>query len=113
MNYSGFYLAYFSAEFGISIGVFVVTDGNIVGADLGGGMYDGEFKVMNSIAEGKVKFRTREGGQTITGANNDLPISYEVPFRFSLPLEAPDYHELETIAGPINVKFEKIRELLI
>lgn len=111
MSFSGFYLAYFSAEFGNSIGIFVITDHEIVGADLGGGMYDGSFEIEDGSAVGQVRFRTNKGGQTITGASNDLPISHEVSFKFALPLEAPEYHELETLTGPVNVRFEKIREL--
>lgn len=37
MAFSGFYLAYFSAEFGNSIGVFVITEGLV--AEIGWGIH--------------------------------------------------------------------------
>ena len=111
MNPDGFYIAYFTAELGNSIGIFVVKNEAIIGADLGGGIYDGTFHVENDTASGVVTFTSRTGGVAITGAESDLPVAYDVNFSFSLPLEGAGFHSLETLAGPINVKFEKVREL--
>ena len=87
MNPNGFYVAYFTAEFGNSIGIFVLKNDTIIGADLGGGIYDGTFHIENDTASGTVTFSSRTGGIAITGAERDLPVSYDVNFSFSLPLE--------------------------
>ena len=111
MTHQGVYLAYFSAEFGNSMGIFLVQDNTIVGGDIGGGIYDGHFEVVDHKAVGSVLFSTKGGSQTITGAVTDLPASYETSFGFQLPLEDQDFHSFETIAGPVNVRFEKIKNL--
>lgn len=105
----GIYLAYFSAEFGNSIGMFIVSKNTISGADVGGGIYDGSFNKKNGEASGKITFSMKGGGVTITGAQSDLPVSYDTDFRFQLPLDGQDFHQFETITGPVNVRFEKIR----
>ncbi|MDC1399738.1 hypothetical protein N8306_04420 [Yoonia sp.] len=111
MEYTGIYLGYFSGEFGNSMGVFLVQVGRITGGDIGAGIYDGEFKVVNGFAVGKMNFRTKTGGQTITGAINDLPISYDTDISLELPLEKPDFHSVQTLNGPVNVRFEKVRSI--
>lgn len=110
-EYQGIYLAYFSAALGNSIGIFLFSDGKITGADVGGGVYDGNFEVVEGCARGSVRFRTTSGGQSITGANSDLPVAYDTEFTFPLPLQKEPFHKLNTIAGPVNVRFEKVREI--
>lgn len=106
----GFYVAYFNAEFGTSLGMFVITDGIILGADIGGAMYKGK---LTSSADGKhvqgtVNVSSKSPGTTITGAQSDFPINYDTSFKLQLPIEDQDYHRIETIAGPVNVRFEKV-----
>jgi flagellar basal body P-ring protein FlgI len=107
---NGFYVAYFNAEFGTSLGMFTIKDGTIVGADIGGTMYKGHLKVSadGQTAECNMNVSTRAPGMTITGAQSDLPINYDTKFELKLPLENTDYHRIESIAGPVNVRFEKV-----
>lgn len=112
-EYDGIYLAYFSGEIGTSLGIFVLRDGALTGGDLGGGLYDGSFEVDASkmTTTGTIKFRTKTGGTSITGAHSDFPIEYETDIALKLPLEAAPYHSIDTPAGPVNVRFEKVRPL--
>lgn len=111
MGHEGVYLAYFSAQFGNSMGIFLIRKKEIVGGDIGGGIYKGTFEVKEHKAVGTILFSTREGGVTITGARTDLPASYETLFEFQLPIQDQAYHPLETAYGPVNIKFEKISDL--
>lgn len=113
MTHQGVYLAYFSAELGNSMGIFLVQENSITGGDIGGGIYDGRFEIKGHKAAGTVLFSTKGGGKTITGAVTDLPASYETNFEFQLPLEDQAFHSFDTIAGPVNVRFEKIKDLAI
>ena len=108
----GFYVAYFNAEFGTSLGMFVIKDKKILGADIGGTMYRGDIEVSpdGRSACGSVKVSSKTGVMTITGAQSDLPINYDTPLNLTLPLEEQEYHRVETIAGPVNVRFEKVMD---
>ena len=112
-SHDGIYLAYFTAEFGTSLGIFLLKDGAFCGGDLGNGMYDGMLSITDDgkWLTGSVEFRTSQGGVMITGATSDLPVSYVTEVSLSLPLEAVDFHSISTITGPVNVRFQKIRSL--
>jgi hypothetical protein len=108
----GFYAAYFTGASGTSIGMFVFKDGVVVGADAGGGRYDGEFSVApdEKSIEAKIRFSLPIGNQSITGATATAePISIEVPLRLPVEFNRNDVHRIETPIGPINAKFDKIR----
>ncbi len=110
---NGIYNAYFSGEYGTSLGMFIFKDGVVCGADLGGGVYDGTLEYSSSakFLTGKISFNMRNGGTTITGAHADLPVSYETVVCLKTPLESVLFHEIDTLTGPVNVRFEKVRTL--
>lgn len=111
--YEGFFVGYFTAEFGTSMGLFVLKDCTLVGADIGGGLYDADLakdKDINSLS-GAIRFRMPNGGVTITGAQSELPVQFEVNVTLQLPLDGPDFHTIESPAGAVNVRFEKLRGL--
>jgi hypothetical protein len=112
-EYDGIYLAYFTGETGTSLGIFMLKDRVLTGGDLGGGLYDGNVAVDTAemIVTGSIKFRMQTGGTSITGARSDLPIEYDTDVSLTLPLERVAYHSISTIAGPVNVRFEKVRSL--
>ncbi|GLS86513.1 hypothetical protein GCM10010873_14870 [Cypionkella aquatica] len=93
--------------------MFTFKDGVICGADLGGGIYDGilEYSPINSELSGNITFSLKGGGTTITGAYTDLPVSYDTFVRLKTPVDFPPFHSLETLSGPVNVRFEKVRSL--
>jgi hypothetical protein len=107
-GYSGIYIAYFSAEFGTSLGMFVFNGETVVGADIGGATYDGKLSLSEDqkYLEGSIAIRMDGGGVTITGAQSDLPVHYETGVRLKLPLAEQPYHEIQTVTGLVNVRFE-------
>lgn len=110
--FEGFYTAYLTGIAGQSVGIFVFSNGRIVGADAGGGCYDGEFSLSGdgSTILADVKFTMKKGGALITGASSDTTNDM-IPIKLSLPcfIHSNQVHRLETPIGPINAKFEKIR----
>ena len=110
--YTGIFVAYFSAQHGTTLGIVVLRENDFVGADVGGATYDGMFTVVEDRrAVGKVTITAREGGTLITGASSDLPVSFETPIELDLPLDAKQFHRINTKTGPINVRFEKVKDI--
>ncbi|KAA3451642.1 hypothetical protein C7I87_06450 [Mesorhizobium sp. SARCC-RB16n] len=108
----GFYTAYFSGMAGNSIGMFVFKEGVVVGADAGGGRYDGEYALTDDgkYIEAKIHFTLTMGSQSITGLSADVePLGVDVPLRLPVEFNRTDVHRIETPLGPINAKFDKIR----
>ncbi len=111
-EFDGFYSAYSTGIAGSSFGMFVFKDGIISGSDVGGGNYSGNFVISEDGRDlsGKVIFTIPIGQQTITGtAATTEPITFEVPFQLPTEINRNDVHRIETPAGPINMKFEKLR----
>lgn len=106
-----FYTAYFTADFGTTVGVFVLDGAELRGADAGGGVYYGKLSVLNegNYLEGDINYRTSAGGVSITGASSDLPVSYSTSVKLKLPLDQFDFHTIQSVSGPVNVRFERIK----
>lgn len=107
------YTAYFTGVAGTSVGIFLIGDGVIVGADIGGLTYDGQMDTGSDGAiEGLVQFKVPAGGQLISGlkATQDQLITTQV----RLPRGFDDGNtvtRIDTPAGPVNARFELIREV--
>lgn len=112
-KFDGFYVGYFTGATGSSIGMFIFADGKVVGADAGGGKYDGSYELIKNETEmeGTIKFVLPVGNHSITGVLAEIePIHIEVPIRLPTKINIQDIHKIETPMGPINAKFEKIRD---
>jgi hypothetical protein len=108
----GFYVSYFTGVAGTSLGLFLFKDGTVVGADVGGGRYDGTYRISEDgrsiLAE--IEFKLSVGHPTITGIAADAePITISVPLSLPVDFNHNDVHRIETPIGPINAKLEKIR----
>ena len=107
------YTAYLTGIAGNSVGIFLIGDGIIVGADIGGLTYDGNFSVSSDGSlEGVVQFSVPAGGQLISGlkATEDQTITTPV----KLPRGFDDGRavtRIDTPAGPVNARFDFIREV--
>jgi hypothetical protein len=108
------YAAYFSGSAGSSMGLFFIGDGIIAGIDVGTVSYDGSYAVnaSNGSLEGLVEFTIPANGSLITGVSGgDQPI--KIPVRLNLPANFDDGQIIliETPAGPVNARFERIKVL--
>lgn len=107
----GIYVAYLSGAAGNSFAMLVFRDGALVGADAGLGRYDGHYEVKDGKLVGVLKFGLPPNAQSITGiATSDQDFVIEFKLNLSLPLQAAEFHEVETPMGPVNARFELLRE---
>jgi hypothetical protein len=109
----GFYVAYVTGRAGVSMLMIVISNGTIVGADVGGIKYDGTIspKPNNSGFHCSVVYVVPAGATLITGSQPPLT-PQRIPIEFDLPQPFVDrVVTIETPLGPVNAKFQKIRDL--
>ena len=107
------YVAFFTGIAGSNMGMFCIGDGVIAGADGGGLKYDGtvEAKPDGSL-EGMVKFIVPAGTHLISGLTANQAQTLSVHVRFALGFDDGErITRIDTPAGPINARFERLREL--
>jgi len=107
------YAAYFTSFAGQSVGLFYIGDGALVGVDAGTMQYDGKYNVMpDGSLEGTVEYVVPAGVTLITGAPSSSTAT-KLQLKLTLPAGFDDGRviTIQTPAGPVNAKFEKIREL--
>jgi hypothetical protein len=107
-------VAYFSGATGHTMGMFVIGDDFLVGADFGGLKFDGSLSpASDGSLSGVVRFTVPAGVQLITGLSaSDAP--QEVTAQIVLPSDFDDGKcvvRIDTPAGPVNARFERLREI--
>ena len=107
------YVAYFTGVAGQSIGLFYIGDGMLVGVDVATMHYDGSYQTNpDGSLEGVVEYVLPAGASLITGAPTGA-----APTRASVKLTLPaDFADgrvitIETPLGPVNAKFEKVKDV--
>jgi hypothetical protein len=113
-EYPGIYAAYFTGASGNSLGIFLIKDGIIAGADIAGWKYDGSFSLSNDDRRivGNIRFTIPPGEVSISGAiAGGEPLEMIVPISFPTDIRNDEFYRIETPAGPINARFDKIRDL--
>lgn len=109
----GFYTTFFTGQMGSSVGIFTFKDGVIVGADIGGGRYDGTYVVdtRTQTVHCQVQFALQLGGQSITGAEAvNEPIKVPVALTLPATIDPKEIYRIDTAIGPVNARFEKLRD---
>jgi hypothetical protein len=111
---NGIYAGFMTATTGASgMALFVLSNGVLSGADLGGVTFDGDYTVnQNGDAEGSVKVQVPEGITVIQGVTAPPGgLKYEVPIL--LPAQSKDYpfFLISTPLGKVNVRLQKLRAL--
>lgn len=107
------YVAYFTGVAGQSMGLFYIGDGVIAGIDVAAMQYDGTYSTSaDGDLDGMVEYVLPAGVPLITGAPAGI-MPMRVPVRLHLPLNFYDGRVLtiDTPTGPVNARFEKIKEL--
>jgi hypothetical protein len=110
----GIYLAYLTGSLGNSMGIFYIADGTIAGADIGGLRYDGTFSLApgREKLQGKVAFTIPAGTTLISGlAAGSEPVTVELPLSLPVDFASGAVVRIETPAGPVNARFERLRDL--
>lgn len=106
------YVAYFTGVAGQSIGLFYIGDGMLVGVDVATMQYDGSYQTKpDGSLEGAVEYVLPAGASLITGA--PASVATRVSVKLTLPADFSDGRviTIETPLGPVNAKFEKVKDL--
>ena len=107
------YAAYFTGIAGQSMGLFYIGDGVIAGIDVSTMQYDGAYSTTSDGAlDGTVDYILPAGVPLITGTPAGT-----VPMRVAVKLNLPPHFDdgriitIDTPTGPVNARFEKVKEL--
>lgn len=113
MSLDGFYLAYMSSV-GYGLVLFVIKEGNIVGADPGGVKFDGIYRELENSGNysGKIKISAPPNIQLVQGVDSgETGLEYEVNFTIPSNFQDSPFFKVDTPFGAVNIKLEKIRNL--
>ncbi len=108
------YVAYLTGVAGQSIGLFYIGEGVLAGVDVATMQYGGSYTTNpDGSLEGVVEYVLPAGVSLITGAPAGV-----APTRISTNLKLPAGFAdgrvvtIETPLGPVNAKFEKLKDIL-
>ncbi|MFT4792169.1 MAG: hypothetical protein ACJAVR_001807 [Paracoccaceae bacterium] len=111
---NGIYTAYMTGTAGNSIAMLVLLDGKISGADVGGGLYDGNYTELldGKFFDGMIVFNLPSNMASISGIPpQEKPLSVNVPIHLPVEMNPEDFYRLETPIGPINLRMVKVKDL--
>ena len=109
----GIYVTYFTGVAGSGHALFMMKDGEIVGADAVGGVLDGTYKFLNSgRVDISATIKVPAGTSLVTGTLVEKEpffqhITAVVSENFANGIPIP----LQTSTGPVNAIFKRLREL--
>lgn len=111
-DFDGFYAIYYQGNVGPGLAQVQLHEGKVIGADIAGGLWDGEFAVdvVNSVIKCEVTIRLPFGG--VLATTGEPPKANEAAnMRFTLPIDfaTRDYVPLELPIGKVNARFKKLR----
>jgi hypothetical protein len=108
----GIYIAYMTAALGYSAILFVLRNGRMTGADLGGGTYTGSYTVDGEKLSGIAEVSLAANSTSITGAQaGSAGLSFAIPFEIKSTEIGKGYITLQTPNGPANAAIVKLQEL--
>lgn len=107
----GIYSITFRGAADWGIGLLILQQGTVIGADAGGVKYDGTFREEGETIEVNLTL-TVPPGTTLVQGTRAQSVPYEVPLTASLPKSALDTGQAVTLSmpqGPVNVIFRRLR----
>ena len=108
----GIYVGYMSAAEGYSAVLFVLREGRMTGADVGGGTYSGSYEVTDEGLLGTAIATMPPNSQSITGAQVGADgYTFSVPFQIRMAEIGRGYIVLDTPSGPVSAAINKLQEL--
>lgn len=111
-DFDGFYAIYYHGNAGPGLAQIQLIDGRIVGSDVTGGLWDGEFVVdpINENISCEITIRLPQGVPlATTGRPPEGGEAANMKFKLPLDFTTAEYVSLDLPIGKINVRFQKIR----
>ena len=105
------YAGYFTGAAGSGLGLFLIGDGIVAGADAGGMKYDGTLAAnSDGSLEGVIRYTVRPDVTLVTGTQVTQPSEVMVPLKLPAGALQGKVVLIETPFGAVNVRFELVRE---
>jgi|GEM_PF-1855189 len=112
---NGIYSANYTGAMGSGSAVLIMKNGEIAGADVTGGNYQGEYALDDTkgVIKGKLILTIPAGTQLAMGGSaGTIPLTFEIPFTFPKDFANGQVLPLDTVYGPLNVMFNYIRDVI-
>lgn len=108
----GIYVGYVTGTEGYSAILFVLRNGRLTGADVGGGTYSGAYDVLEDRISGTAIATMVPNSQTITGTQvGPDGYTFSVPFEIRFEDIGRGYIVLQTPNGNVSAAIRKLQEL--
>lgn len=112
--FGGFLRIAFTGANGNGLGILVLHDGSLVGADTGGGIYEGSYVENPDVRTLDFAITlSLPAGATPVQTGISLPAPMSVPIKSSVlqdDIGSENPTLVQTPLGPVNVLFKKIRD---
>jgi hypothetical protein len=107
------YAMYYTGMAGMGLGVFVLRDGIVSGADATGGLIDGTCATDQAgNLQLQIRLTVAAGTTLVTGGSpSPSPYSLEFPVALRAGFGNMEPVEISIPTGPVNVVFRKLRDL--
>jgi hypothetical protein len=110
----GFYAMYYTGEHGSGSGLLAFVAGNVVGVDVVGGRLDGSYTVDEAAHKltGVIRMNVPANALLVTGQQpRAQPYTIDLPVSVPSDLGAGKPIRLNLPIGPLNIRFDKLRDL--
>ena len=111
---NGIYVMYFTGAAGSGEGLILLKDGILAGADGGGVLYDGTYKISEDGENlaGSISVNVPPGVGLVTGATaGSEPLKFELPLSLPTSLGEGRSLTIRTPTGPLNIIFKRLRSI--
>lgn len=108
---SALYTMQYLGQSDVGIGTVYVGKNTIVGADVGGGRYNGTYTEADNRLKGVIALSMPNGGVLVTG--DQVPPGTEIPMTVDWPLDFANgqAQQVMVVGKPVNVTFQKIGDI--
>jgi len=113
MSIEGFYRAFYTGREGNGFNIFVLMNGKLAGADVAGGTLRGNYKLTETGAHVSCELSLPHGAVVVFDGSTVGPGGMSLPIEFDIDSELGGGNpvRVDTVAGPVNIIFQKISEL--
>jgi hypothetical protein len=106
------YIAYVSGAVGSTVVLYYIGNGIIAGVDVSGMKYDGAYRIEDDGSyEGNLIYTIPRGVLLITGQLTTEEQKIELPFILPKKFWDGQVVRIDSPVGPVNAKFEKLKDL--
>jgi hypothetical protein len=112
VSVDGIYSAYLTGIAGSGIAMITLKNGVLVGADVSGILFDGQYRNVSDGYRGFITVSVPGGGQLIQGVTAPPQgLNYEVPIHFPPDFLERPFITITTPYGAVNCRLVKLRSL--